>query len=899
MSLTAGRSLSHYKLVAPIGEGGMGVVWRATDSTLGRDVAIKVLPEFLSGDPERLARFEREAKLLASLNHPHIASIFGFHSDGGVRFLAMELVEGEDLAQRLSRGAIPVAEALPLALQVAQALEHAHEKGVIHRDLKPANVKLTSGGQAKVLDFGLAKALEGDVAGSPMASSTASISPTLTGHMTGAHVLLGTAAYMSPEQARAQAADRRADIWGFGVLVLEMLTGKRTFEGETISDTLASVLKSDPDWSALPKDTPPRVRALLKRCLERNQKQRLRDIGEARILLDDVIAGRGEEPAAAAPATAPAAARGLPAWAVGLAALVLGAGVTYGITRSIAPTVVELPLRKFHLSAADAGGPPPVAPVISPDGRRVAYLQLGRLVIQSLDDLEPKTFKVDASASKLFWSPDGKAVGFIAGTRIMKQAVDGTEPQAVCDTRGAVSTGGWGACWKADGNIAFTRGDGDGLLEVSSSGGDPRPLLLPDSTQSDYHEPSELPGGRGLIFPAHGHTGGISTLWLWAGGKRKLLLKLPDQTIANPVYAASGHILFRRGPTTPGIWALPFSLSRLEPTGEPFLVAPGGTQPSVAGDGTLSYLAGGGDAVTQLIWTDAAGRELGTIGPPEEQGGISLSLSPDGRRIARGLTDNNNEDMFIYDVDRGTRTRLTFEPAREDAPAWSPRGDRIVYQAQLKGFSGANGFYIVSRAADGTGPSDTLAANGADPLFTPDGRHVTYIELAEGGGTWNLLEVPVESPHTPRLLVQGNPQVETGAVAPQGDLMAYMSRESGQWEIFLTRYPSCSGKWQVSTSGGQWPQWNAKGDRLYFAQGEDVMVVDVAHGASPVLGTPRKLFTRAPLGTYAFGWVTRFAVNGDGTRFVTLRNVDGKGAGPRITVVQNWVAGFAKAAKGK
>ena len=898
MSLTAGRSLSHYKLVAPIGEGGMGVVWRATDSTLGRDVAIKVLPEFLSGDPERLARFEREAKLLASLNHPHIASIFGFHSDGGVRFLAMELVEGEDLAQRLARGAIPVAEALPLALQVAQALEHAHEKGVIHRDLKPANVKLTSGGQAKVLDFGLAKALEGDVAGAPTGSSTASISPTLTGHLTGAHVLLGTAAYMAPEQARGQAADRRADIWGFGVLLLEMLTGKRTFEGETISDTLASVLKSDPDWSALPKETPARVRALLRRCLERNQKLRLRDIGEARILLDDVIAGRGEEPVAAAATTAPPARSSVTVWGLAIAALLLGAMVMYGITRVAAPPAPELPLRKFQLATAGEGTMAPLSPVISPDGRRVAYLRQGKLILQSLDDLEPKTFTVDASASKVFWSPDGKAVGFIAGTRIFKQAVDGTEPQAVCDTRGSISTGGWGACWRADGMIAFTRGDSGGILEVPSGGGDPRTLLHPDSTEGDFHEPSELPGGRGLIFPAHRHHGGINSLWLLAGGKRKLLLKLDGQTLSYPVYSPSGHILFRRAPTTPGIWALPFSLSKLEPTGEPFLVVPGGGQPSVAKDGTLCYLGGGQSSVTQMTWVDASGKELGTVGQPEEQGSLYFGLSPDGRRITRAMTDNNNQDLFIFDTERGTRTRLTFDPAREDAGSWSPRGDRIVHHAQLSGFSGADGFRVVTRAADGTGAADTLGA-GADPMFTPDGRHVTYVELNDAGASWNLMEVPVEGPHTPRLLVKGNPMVDAGAVAPAGDVMAYMSRESGQWEVFLTRYPSCEGKWQVSTAGGQWPQWTAKGDRLFFAQGEDLMVVEVGHGASPVLGTPRKLFTRPALGTFSFGWVARFAVNGDGTRFLTLRNVDRKGLEPRITLVQNWVAQFAGGAKGK
>ncbi|MEK7330434.1 MAG: serine/threonine-protein kinase, partial [Candidatus Eisenbacteria bacterium] len=299
--------MSHYRLVEQIGEGGMGVVWKAVDSTLGREVAIKVLPEAFARDPERMARFEREARLLASLNHPHIASIYGLDSADGVRFLAMELVEGEDFAARLAGGAVPLAEALPVARQIAEALEAAHEKGVIHRDLKPANIKLTPGGQVKVLDFGLAKALEGEASA---ASSALSQSPTITGPMTGANVILGTAAYMSPEQARGQIADKRADIWAFGVVLFEMLTGRRLFEGETVSDTLASVLKSDPDWRALPRETPARVRTLLKRCLERNPKLRLRDIGEARITLDDAMRGNPEE--VPAQAVAPAKAKGPP-----------------------------------------------------------------------------------------------------------------------------------------------------------------------------------------------------------------------------------------------------------------------------------------------------------------------------------------------------------------------------------------------------------------------------------------------------------------------------------------------------------------------------------------------------------------------------------------------------------
>ncbi len=889
MSLAPGRDLSHYRLVEPIGEGGMGVVWRAKDSTLGRDVAIKVLPDLFASDPERLARFEREARLLASLNHPHIASIFGLHSADGVRFLAMELVEGEDLAQRLQHGPVPVAEALPLALQIAQALEHAHEKGVIHRDLKPANVKLTAGGQAKVLDFGLAKALEGEP-GRPASSSVMSQSPTITGHMTGANVLLGTAAYMAPEQARGHGADKRADIWAFGVVVMEMLTGRRLFEGETISDTLAGVLKTDPDWSALPKETPQRIRALLRRCLERNPKQRLRDIGEARILLEGVIAGGPEEAADAAAPVAAAARRGIPTWLA--AGVVMGALAMFGITRMMEPARPQLPLRKFRLAIPAEEGAAPSSPAISPDGRTVAYLFHDRLWLQHLGDLEPKQLAAESGASKLFWSPDGKDVGYFSGTRIMKTAVAGSENQAVCDIRGALS-GGEGVCWKEDGNIVFSRGDSAGLLEVPALGGDPHPLLRPDTSETDLHEPSALPGGRGVLFAGHRKKGGINNLSLWSGGRRKLLLELPGQRIANPVYAPGGHILFQRGPTTPGIWALPFSLSRLQVTGEPFLVAPGGSSPSVSAEGTLVFVAGGASGATQMAWVDRDGKEQGVIGQPEAEASMSLSLSRDGRRVVRGVTANDNRDLWIYDTARGTRTRLTFDPASEDAPSWSPSGDRVAHHAQLKGFTGAEGYYALVRAADGTGAADTLIA-GVVPRFTPDGKHVLYVMLDKGGAIWNLMELPLEGPRTPRLLVTGNPYVEEGHVSPSGNLMAYMSHESGEWQIFLTRFPSAEGKWQVSVAGGQWPRWNAKGDRLYFAQAEDVMEVEVSGTTAPTLGTPRRLFTRPSLGTGFLGWYPTYDVTGDGSRFVILRPAGQKGLAQGVTVVQNWLAEFAR-----
>ncbi len=896
MSLSPGCELSHYRLIAPIGEGGMGVVWKASDTTLEREVAIKVLPDLFAHDPERLARFEREARLLASLNHPHVASIYGLHSADGVRFLAMELVEGEDLSQRLAHGPVPVAEALPLALQIAQALEHAHEKGIIHRDLKPANVKLTGSGQAKVLDFGLAKALEGEP-GRPASSAIMSQSPTITGHMTGANVLLGTAAYMAPEQARGHLADRRADIWAFGVLLMEMLTGRRVFEGETISDTLASVLKTDPDWTALPKETPRRVRALLRRCLERDPKKRLRDIGEARIVLEEVLAGGPEDADAAEAAAAehlagpagPLAGRNL---ALTLAMLAVVAVASVLVTRLLDRPHAPPPLVKFRLTAPVEVAGAPQSPALSPDGRMVAYISGDRMWIQTLGELEPREVKVDAGANRLFWSPDGKHVGYTAGTRIMKVSVNGGENQAICDARAGL-TGGAGAWWGEKGNVIFSRGDSAGVLEVPALGGDPRTRVATDSTESDLHEPSFLPGDRGILFAGHRRSGGINNITLWAGGRRKLLLELPGQTIATPVYSATGHILFRRTPTTPGIWALPFSLRGLKATGESFLVVPNGVRPSVSREGWLACLGSDAAGARQLASIDRAGKELGTIGEAQPVSGRVPVLARSDGRIANSVTDGDNEDLWIYDPARGTRTRLTFEPGGEAGPAWSPGGERIAYYANPRECVGrAECYHVLVRPADGTGSPDTIG-RGVLPSFSPDGRYLVYTAL--GGrafAEWSLVGIPMEGERSPFTLVRGNPLVADGRVRPGGDLVAYMSNESGQWEVYLTRFPSGEGRWQISVAGGEWPRWNAKGDRLYFAQGEDIMEVAVTGTGTPTLGRPERLFTRPLTGLWTFSWHSGFDVTGDGSRFVITRPAGDRTRPPTVTVIQNWFTEF-------
>jgi Tol biopolymer transport system component len=891
ISLTEGRVLLHYRLIHSIGEGGMGVVWRATDTTLGRDVAIKVLPDAFVADPERVARFEREARLLASLNHPHIASIYGFHAADGVRFLVMELVEGETLAARIERGAIAPGEALPIALQIASALEHAHERGVVHRDLKPGNVVLAEGGGAKVLDFGLAKAFEGD-APETGSSSMMARSPTITSRMTAPNTLLGTAAYMAPEQARGQVADRRADIWAFGVVVMEMLTGQRLFVGETTSDTLAAVLREDPDWTKLPAATPPRIRALLRRCLTRDPKMRLRDIGEARIAVEQTLSGVPDEPGSGiVPGAAPA---GYPppsprarirtlAWvAVTLVAI---AAIAWGALRVAAPRA-EPPLRKFRLVAKDDLGPAS-APAISPDGRMALFLAGGKLWVQPLDQLESEALDVEGPVQTPFWSPDGEWIGYMSGTRILKVPVRGGKSQVVCDAR-APFTFGSGGCWSDRGTIVFSLADSSGILEVSPQGGDPKTLCLPDSSESDMHQPFVLPGGRGVLFCGHRHTGGFNNIQVWSDGKRKVLLELRDHSLSTPVYAPSGHILFQRSAPTAGIWALPFSLARLETTGTPFLVVPDGSTPSVSRDGTLCFAGGQGEQPLQLAWWSRDGKELGTVGVPEQGGERSVGVASDGNRIARSIRTGDNSDIWILDASRGTRTRLTFEPGTELFPVWTPDGARIVYTSAPQQLGRSEQWRILVRSSDGGGVPDTIG-QGLDPTVSPDGRFALF--TSPPGGRWNIEAVDLDG-GSPITVIRGNPRAVHAVVSPSGQYIAYMSDESSRWEVYLARFPSGEGKWQISAAGGQWPHWNRRGDRLTFTQGDDMMEVDVQTGPTPVLGKPVRLFTRPATGETGFGFTSEFAADPDGSRFLILRPATQGTPIRRVTLVQSWYAEF-------
>jgi eukaryotic-like serine/threonine-protein kinase len=874
LDLVSGKSLAQYRLAEKIGEGGMGVVWRAQDTTLGRDVAIKILPEVFAQDAERLERFAREAKLLASLSHPNVASIYGLHESGGIRFLAMELVPGEDLARRLERGALPVEEALPIARQVAEALEAAHDSGVVHRDLKPANIKISPDGRVKVLDFGLAKAFEPDAT-----SGGPSLSPTLTQRATQAGVILGTAAYMSPEQARGSSVDQRADIWSFGVVLFEMLTGGRLFEGETVSDTLASVLKTEPAWEALPAATPPPIRRLLRRGLQKDSRRRLRHVGDAILEIDQALAGPAPEDAAATTiaAVAPASGGG---WRVLVpiavtAALAAAAGL-FG-SRFLQREPPILPLRKSEITVERLDTDPNRRPLISPDGATLLYYADGHLWLRGLADLKPRPLATGDRASYPFWSPDDALVGFFRDGKLWKAPVAGGEAVVVC-TLPSAPVGGTGGAWRPDGSIVFSTGSGP-LYEVPARGGDARVLHDVNlKAESDFHDPYVLPDGHTVVFVVHRQEG-TDTLAALVDGQRRILLQMKDQRFSYPTWSPSGHLIYRRTGGGGGIWAVPFSAAKATFTGDPFLVAADAGEPSTGADGTLAYFAGEG-ARLHLAWVDRAGQVEGTVGQSQE--GITRPrLSPDGTRVAVSALEVENRDIWVHDLARGTRTRLTFDSTIENNPAWNPAGDRVLF-SRVESPS-AN---IYMQPADGSGTAEKLA-EGFGGRVSRDGRMLAYdIGLM---GHADLMWLDLRGDRT------ASKRVETPAaelwpeISPDGLYLAYQSNESGHEEIYVHRFPQGEGRWQVSAAGGTMPRWSSRGNELFFVADDDLMVAEVQTQPALRLGTPQKLFSGRTLNLSS---MTDYDVSPDGRRILVVQR-EGSTTLPRVTVVQNWYREFA------
>jgi Tol biopolymer transport system component len=878
-----GQTVAHYKITDLLGAGGMGEVYRATDTRLNRQVALKVLPQVFAQDTQRMGRFEREAQVLASLNHPNIASIYGLEEANGTRVLVMELVEGEDLSERIARGPIPLDEALSIALQTAEALENAHERGIIHRDLKPANIKLTADGKVKILDFGLAKALEDPVTG-PQSGAGLSQSPTLSIAATQAGIILGTAAYMSPEQARGKTVDRRADIWAFGVVLLEMLTGKQTFSGDDLSMTLANVIKDDPDWKSLPGALPSAIRKLLERCLRKNPGSRLRSIGDAVIELEEVMngpAGREDNAAAGVPA--------IPRWPVALlaTAVALAASLaTLWLTWGSGPSA-EFPYRRFAIATGNVG-----SGAISPDGKHVAYLSFrtGQSVHLWLRDLDGDDSREIAVLPWMFpsctWSPNSDAIVFNVGNELVKYVLAGGATTTLCKLDRGIGTSG--VTWSPDGEVIVVSSRRNAistqLYEIPARGGPPRPLFEGDSQSGSQRSPSFLPsqaGRRVLLYSEASSDDSRRVMVTDLSGEEKRELVAGS----SPTYSPTGHILYERDDE---LWAVPFEIDSLTETGEPFLVAQGANLPSVARDGTLVYSATAARGSQQLVWKSREGTTLGTIGQPQQRI-RGPRLSRNGKLIAVHGIDNDNQDIWIHDTERSVKTRLTSDPARENRATWYPDGKFISYS------SDRNGDYdVFIRASDGTGKERALSKIPGDQWamdWSTDGRYLVVANLISGSPP-RLTTVDLSGLETgePAPLLGTNFNERDPSFSPDGKYVAYTSDETGRGEVFVQRFPDLGGKIQVSIDGGSRARWRRDGREMYFVQGDTLFSVTVSPGPDFRIGRPQPLFKHDYL---IMDGGPQYDVSADGLRFVVIEPVKQEEQSV-IRLVQNWYAPFRK-----
>jgi serine/threonine-protein kinase len=894
MVLALGVRLGPYEVTALIGEGGMGEVYRATDTNLKRAVAIKVLPESVAGDRERLARFGREAEVLASLNHPNIAAIYGLERSNGVTALVMELVEGPTLADRIAQGPIPVDEALPIAKQISEALEAAHEQGIIHRDLKPANIKVRPDGTVKVLDFGLAKALEpASVAGMDATASPTITSPAL---MTGVGVLLGTAAYMSPEQARGKAVDKRSDIWAFGCVLYEMLTAKRCFDGDDVADTLAFILTKEPDWSAIPASTPPSICNLLRRCLDKDRRRRIGDVAAALFAIDEA----GALDAAGTRGAWSFAARPIPLWRrfvlFSVPAIVLTvaiASAAWFVMRPLPPHVSRL-----NITTPAASAWPPNANdrnlTITPDGSRIVYVGAGgQLFVRALDTLAPiPIFR--GTPRGLFISPDGQWIGFANNnTTLTKLAVTGGPAMTIAQMDGP-SRGG---TWLPDEWIIFaTSNPTTGLQRISAAGGMPSVLTRPDPAQRqvDHLWPEMLPGGRAVLFTittAGGlNAAQVAVLDLQTGTQKVLV-----RGGSHAHYVASGHLTYVAAGT---LQAVPFDLDRLEPRGTAVPVIPGvvtdangGVDASVAANGTLAYVTGAGAGMERtLVWVDRQGQETLIAVPTRTY--IYPRLSPDGTRVALFLDlAEEQDDIWLWDFERQTLTRLTISPAQENHSAWTPDGRRLFFSSNREG---AWNLYL--QATDGTGAVERLteSPHQQDRLeVSPDGTRLIFTEVMPETTT-DIMQMQLDGSRRVMPLVQTPFAEQNGIVSPDGRWIAYEANNSGQFEVYVRPFPDVrSGVWHVSTGGGTRPLWAPSGQELfYLAPNGALMRVGVERGPSWTATTPSTLlkesqeFVRVPGGNPG----RTYDISPDGQRFLMIKAVgaDEGTPSPSIVVVQNW-----------
>jgi eukaryotic-like serine/threonine-protein kinase len=885
MGLTPGTRLGPYDITGVIGAGGMGEVYRATDARLNRVVALKALHSLSAGDPERVGRFTREAQLLASLNHPNIAAIHGLEEASGEKYLVLEFVAGRTLSDVLASGAVPVHEAIASARQIADALAAAHERGIIHRDVKPGNIMVTAEGVIKVLDFGLGKALE---SGSRTDSAN---SPTMTLAATRAGLILGTAGYMSPEQAKGRDADKRSDVWAFGCVLYEMLTGKRAFDGEDLTETLASIVRGEPDWKALPADVPASVRELVEQCLVKNRSERLSDMSVVRYLLSD--RPRGPIPAAVA-STHSTRSFGWPVVAglLGLAVLVTAGAMRFTSRDGISPASSNGVTRlSIALPDGDQLFAVNVAPVaISPDGSRIVYVGIrdgnSQLFVRSLSASEPKALAGTEGGTSPFFSPDGRWVGFFAQRKIKKIAPGGAGLQTVTDARDPR-----GGSWGTDDNIYFAPSNTSGIWRAPASGGTATELTHPDAAQGEISHmwPQVQPGHQTMLFTVRRGPGTdehaiVSQSLL--NGERHTLIPGADM----PRSVRSGHLVYARFDT---LFAVPWMSPQRDLAGAvpitlaefPRLENEGAAAYAVSDNGTLAYVAGGPSRTrNRVVWVDRTGKTDALPLPEKEY--EAVAISPDGRQaviqIAEGTTT-----LWTLDLERGTTTPFLVSGGSSQAPVWTADGKHILYRATRNGFRN-----LYWKSADGTGAEAALTHKG-DVVHTPssvspDGKWVLFTETGLDGGIFALrLDAAAGSgaPAPQRVLPAGESGAN-GQFSPDGRWMAYRSEVSGRSEVYVRPFPGPGPRTQISTMGADQPRWSRDGRELYFsALNGRILAANMSIGSAFTAGVPRVVLE----GPYKeqTNANTAFDVARSG-RFLFVQAGQTQSPPPRIEIVLNW-----------
>ena len=883
MPLSVGDKLGHCEVLSLLGEGGMGEVYKARDTTLKRDVALKVLPASFLRDTERMARFQREAEVLASLDHPNVGPIYGIVDSEDSRGLVLALIEGPTLADQIALGPLPLDDALSIAKQIIEALEYAHDRGVVHRDLKPANIKITPEGVVKVLDFGLAKVLEDEPPKSSLGNS-----PTLTMGHTRAGVILGTAAYMSPEQAVGRAVDRRSDIFSFGAVLYEMLTGKRAFLGAATPDVLEAVVKNDPDWSKLPSGTPAYLRRLLERTLAKDRRQRLQAIGEARIMLENPPIA---EPAAVQEAAAP---RLRLAWGLaGLFALAATA-LAWMHFREAQPEsqVVRtaiLPPEKSAFTSEGGGGPMS----LSPDGKRIVFFATSEdgkseLWIRPLDATTAQPVQGSEGGSFPFWSPDSRYLAFFASGKLKKIDTAGGPPVTLADAPNPR-----GGAWSASGMIVYAPNNNvGGLVKISSSGGTATAATKADTSGGNDRAPWFLPDGRHFLYSSLRPPNRVQVLLASLDSDE---IKTVAETGSNAVYS-EGRLLFLRENT---LMAQPFDLKTLATNGEAVPIAER-VQPafspniigifSVSATGLLAYTTGVNNYGLQLTWFDRRGKALGTIGEP--QSFSDIALSPDGKTLVASIFDARGEDLWTYDLSKGLPVRFTFDPARADFPLWSPDGRSVVFNSVRKGH-----WDLYRKSADGSGVEELLYADDREKYpnsWSPDGKVLIFATLDGSGssGHWALPMAP-DSPGAalkPMPVPVLPPGTRFAKFSPDGRWVAYGSEESQRSEVYVSPFSRPGGKRQISTNGGIKPRWGRDGKEIFYLSPEgQLMATEVRiSGETVEVGATHALFGGIPTGnSYVY------EISPDGQRILAAVARVQKSSEP-ITLVQNWAAGLKK-----